>query len=42
MKALQGEAIDKNESHLQGIELNEVKMNKMHVNEYSFVQHEDF
>ena len=42
MKAPQGEAIDKNESHLQGIKLNEVKMNKMHVNEYSYGQHEDF
>ena len=42
MKVLEVEAFDKNESHLQVLKLNEVKMNKMHVNEYNFVRHEDF
>ena len=42
MKALEVEAFDKNESHLQVLKLHEVKMNKMHVNEYNFVRREDF
>ena len=42
MKQLEVEAFDKNESHLQVSKLNEVKMNKMHVNEYNFGRREDF
>ena len=42
MKQLEVEAFDKNESHQQVLKLNEAKMNKMHVNEYNFVQREDF